>query len=90
MILDHLSHADLYFTLGPRFQKMRLQAKFKPDGADTTEKVVNHWLARLIQRPVDAQKREALVDSLGGRPGDEDQIRRMVQLIVSMPEYQLC
>ena len=33
---------------------------------------------------------QALVESLGGRPGDEDAIGRMVQLIVSMPEYQLC
>jgi uncharacterized protein (DUF1800 family) len=76
--------------LGPRFQKMRLRAKFNTDGATTAEQVVDHWLARLIQRPVDVAKRQALVESLGGRAADEDAIGRMVQLIVSMPEYQLC
>jgi len=87
---DDAAVGRLFTELGPRFQKARLQAKFKPDGAGTAEQTVDHWLARLIQRPVDAQKRQALIDSLAGRAGDESAIRSMVQLIVSMPEYQLC
>ena len=70
--------------------KLRLRAKFKPDAAGTAEETVDYWLARLIQRPVDAAKRKVLVDALGGKPGDEEAVRHMVQLIVSMPEYQLC
>jgi len=70
--------------------KTRLKAKFKPDGADTAQQVVDYWIAKLIQRPIEAPKRQVLVDSLGSSPGDEFSIRKMVQLIVSMPEYQLC
>jgi uncharacterized protein (DUF1800 family) len=70
--------------------KLRLKAKFKPDDAGTAEEVVDHWVSRLIQRPIDAQKRQVLIDALGGGAGDEEAARRMVQLIVSMPEYQLC
>ncbi|HYO07503.1 MAG TPA: DUF1800 domain-containing protein [Tepidisphaeraceae bacterium] len=52
--------------------------------------VVDYWLDRLIQRPVDDDKKRVLLDALGNRPDDEAALRKMVQLIVSMPEYQLC
>ena len=70
--------------------RLRLRARFKPEAAGTAEETVDYWVARLIQRPIDLEKRRVLIDSLGGSPGDEEAIRRMVQLIVSMPEYQLC
>jgi hypothetical protein len=52
--------------------------------------IVDDWLARLIPRPVDPSKREVLLETLTGRADDEDAVRAMIQLIVSMPEYQLC
>jgi len=70
--------------------KLRLRAKFKPEAAGTAEQTVDYWVSRLIQRPIDAQKRQVLIDSLGDGAGDEETVRRMVQLVVSMPEYQLC
>ena len=70
--------------------KPRLRAKFKPESAGTAEETVDYWVSRLIQRPIDAQKRKVLIDSLGDGAGDEETVRRMVQLVVSMPEYQLC
>jgi uncharacterized protein (DUF1800 family) len=70
--------------------KLRLRAKFKPESAGTAEETVDYWVTRLIQRPIDPQKRQVLIDSLGERAGDEETVRRMVQLVVSMPEYQLC
>ncbi len=51
--------------------------------------IVDHWVRRLIQRPVAAAKREILIQSLNNRPDREENIRRMIQLILSMPEYQL-
>ena len=56
----------------------------------TPEQVVDGWVSRLIQRPIEPDKRKILLDSLGDRSDDPQSVRRMVQLIVSMPEYQLC
>jgi hypothetical protein len=64
---------------------------FSPkQGAGQSETVVDMWLARLIQRPVQDEKKKVLIEALGDRPDDEESIKKMVQLIVSMPEYQLC
>jgi hypothetical protein len=51
---------------------------------------VHYWVERLIQRPVPEQRKQVLVDALGDNPNSADSVKRMVQLIVSMPEYQLC
>ncbi|MGB7158562.1 MAG: DUF1800 domain-containing protein [Tepidisphaeraceae bacterium] len=51
--------------------------------------IVDAWVARLIQRPIESHKRDVLIESLGERPNDEA-VTKMVQLIVSMPDYQLC
>jgi hypothetical protein len=45
---------------------------------------------RLIQRPVDPEKLKTLADSLGGQPKNPANVKKMIQLIVSMPDYQLC
>jgi uncharacterized protein (DUF1800 family) len=63
---------------------------FDPSGSEqsSAERLVNNWLAALIQRPVDPKQKEVLVDAIsGGGPNSE---RKLVQLIMSMPEYQLC
>lgn len=57
-------------------------------GADKAE-LVDRWVNRLIQRPITEEKRKVLVESLDGKV-DERSVKRMVQLIVSMPDYQLC
>jgi hypothetical protein len=54
------------------------------------EQLVDEWLTRLIQRPVAEEKKKVLVEALGDRPDSENSVKKMVQLIVSMPEYQLC
>ncbi len=54
------------------------------------ERIVDAWVDRLIQRPIDDEKKRTLLEALGGRPDDEDNVKKVVQLIVSMPEYQLC
>jgi len=53
------------------------------------EQIVDDWLARLIQRPVDPAQRSILIDALKNRD-DVRSIRNLVQLITAMPEYQLC
>ncbi|MDB5327160.1 MAG: hypothetical protein JWM57_2729 [Phycisphaerales bacterium] len=59
------------------------------DGANRPDEAVDAWLARLIQRPVAADRRDILVKALGNRVTD-DSLRGMIGLIVSMPEFQLC
>jgi uncharacterized protein (DUF1800 family) len=56
----------------------------------SAQKAVDDWLDRMIQRPVEAGKKTVLIKALDGRPDRPENLKRMVQLIVSMPEYQLC
>ncbi len=60
-----------------------------PNRLSNPREIVAYWLGRLIQRPIAAAKRAKLESELGPRP-DNGAIRRMIELIVSMPEYQLC
>lgn len=66
-----------------------LQFNPKVDG-NTAEQVVDAWVARLIQRPIAPDRRKILIDSIGDRIESEQTVKQMIQLIVSMPEYQLC
>jgi hypothetical protein len=59
------------------------------DANGTADAVVDAWLKRLIQRPVDNDKKQVLVNVLADGV-NTDSVRKVVQLIVSMPEYQLC
>jgi len=63
---------------------------FDPQAQGTADDVVNFWVGRLIQRPIGDDKKQILLSALGDQPNDPDAQRRVVQLIVSMPEYQLC
>ncbi|HRK31644.1 MAG TPA: hypothetical protein PLD59_11245, partial [Tepidisphaeraceae bacterium] len=54
------------------------------------EQTVDEWVHRLIQRPIGSEKRAALVETLSSRMDDQNAVRSIIQLIVSMPEYQLC
>jgi hypothetical protein len=60
------------------------------DPATTAEEFVERCLARLVQRPVDDSQKKILVSALGNRPQAMAAQRTLVQLILSMPEYQLC
>lgn len=57
---------------------------------DTPEQVADYWVRRLIQRPVEAEKIKTLAASLGGNAKNEAAVKKMIQLIVSTPDYQLC
>ena len=59
------------------------------DTDGTPEALVDHWITRLIQRPIDPARRDVLVQSLNGKPTQAG-VANMVKLILSMPEYQLC
>ncbi len=82
---------------GSKLQKPRIKMEkgtvedfdVKHEGGKTDE-VVEYWVSRLIQRPVGTEKKKALIEALGSKPENEQSIKKMVQLIVSMPEYQLC
>lgn len=68
------------------------ESDFNPPDAKsaTATEVVDAWVARLIHRPIGSEKKRILIDALDGRPDDERNVKKMVQLILSMPEYQLC
>ncbi len=63
--------------------------KINVDDNGSPEAIVEDWINRLIQRPVEDDKKKVLVEALGENPR-EDSVKKMIQLIVSMPEYQLC
>jgi len=62
---------------------------FRPDASASPQQIVQYWIDRLISRPIAQDKKRVLLEALGQRTGSDAQ-RRVVQLIVSMPEYQLC
>jgi hypothetical protein len=68
---------------------MRMAGEAHAEPAKSANATVDLWLTRLIQRPIAPEQRQPLLDALGARP-EKDSTRRMIQLIVSMPEYQLC
>ena len=55
----------------------------------TPAQIVDEWVARLIQRPIAEERRSILIDAVGRSPTEES-VRGLVQLVLSMPEYQLC
>jgi len=63
---------------------------FAPATGNEVDTVVDTWVQRLIQRPISDAKRKVLIDALAGKPTQQENVKRMIQLIVSMPEYQLC
>jgi len=63
---------------------------FEPKGDGSPEEAVDEWLWRLVQRPVEESRKQILVEVIDGKPQSEEKLRKMIQLIVSMPEYQLC
>jgi hypothetical protein len=63
---------------------------FAPTASGAAADVVDRWVNQLIQRPIDPSQKAVLVDALGTTPDRPDSVRKLVQLIFSMPEYQLC
>jgi hypothetical protein len=57
------------------------------DGAPS--QIVDEWVDRLVQRSIPEEKRSVLIDVVGKKP-TEASVRNMINLILSMPEYQLC
>jgi uncharacterized protein (DUF1800 family) len=67
-----------------------LSAGAKTSAKSDANTTVDYWLSRLIQRPVENDKKKVLLQALDSNASNGDNLRKMVQLIVSMPEYQLC
>lgn len=61
-------------------------------GLDVPEVIVDHYVLRLLQRKIPEQRRQILIDSLREllhELNEDDAVRGLIHLIVSMPEYQL-
>jgi Protein of unknown function (DUF1800) len=63
---------------------------FTPPPAASAREAVTYWVSRLIQRPIDEEKERLLVRSIEKKFDQSEAIRGLVQLILAMPEYQLC
>ena len=78
--------------------KLDLAAMVRAAGADTADKVVDHFTRRFLSVPLGARERGLLVEFLRGTlgssmiaPGEklEDALRELLYLVLSAPEYQL-
>lgn len=77
--------------------EINLAAMVSAAGADTPEKVVDHFLVRFLSVPLAARERSLLVDFLRGKTGAqiiptdvlEPALRELLYLVLSTPEYQL-
>ena len=67
-------------------------------GADTVDKVVDHFIHRFLRVTLVQKDRAVLVDFLRGKLGAdtvrpsanlEDALRELLYLVLSTPEYQL-
>jgi hypothetical protein len=81
-----------------RTARLDLTAMVRAAGAETPEKVVDHFVARFLSVPLAAKERGVLAaflrDRLGSanlQPGDklEASLRELLYLVLSTPEYQL-
>ena len=75
-----------------RTAPLDLAALTRAAGADSAEKIVEHFLLRFVSAPVSAQDRSLLVDFLarkGSAPFSEETLRELLYLVWSMPAYQL-
>ncbi|HEY8750000.1 MAG TPA: DUF1800 domain-containing protein [Tepidisphaeraceae bacterium] len=82
-------------TLFARYNSGVRLAQSKLDIAGLSEvnaapAAVDALVDRLIQRPVEDKKRKELIEGYESKTKTDQSIRAVVQLIVSMPEYQLC
>jgi uncharacterized protein (DUF1800 family) len=75
------------YNAGVRLAQGKLELGELPD---EPEAAVDVLVERLIRRPIEPDKRQVLVDGYKSRKDPEQAVRETVQLIVSMPEYQLC
>jgi hypothetical protein len=78
--------------------KIDLTALAAAAGADTVDKVVDHFIRRFVSVTLPDRERGLLVDFLRGklgsssiRPGEtlEESLRELLYLVLSTPEYQL-
>ena len=80
--------------LQPAYDPMPI---IKAQRLKTAGVVVNHFVNRLLQRPIAPERRRALIKSIMPHinrrniqaPSNPAAMRRLIHLIMSMPEYQL-
>jgi len=83
-----LAGGEVPINSGRPFAEVVMNARarrFDPVETTEAEPAVDEWVQRLIQRPIEPAKRQVLINAM-----KEQSLREMIQLIVSMPEYQLC
>ena len=85
-------------TIPRRPAAIDLTAMTTAAGADTVDKVVDHFVHRFLSVPLAARDRAALVGFLSGKLGTtaiqpggtlEASLRELLYLVLSTPEYQL-
>jgi hypothetical protein len=66
-----------------------LVAMVREAEANTPETVVDHFVRRFMRVSIAGKDRQVLVDFLKSRRMDEDSLRELLYVVLSMPEYQL-
>ena len=66
-----------------------LVAMVQAAGADTPDKIVDHFIHRFMRVSMAAKDRQVLVDFMKSRRTDEASLRELLYLVLSTPEYQL-
>ena len=66
-----------------------LVAMVQAAGADTPDKIVDHFIHRFMRVSLAEKDRQVLVEFLKTRRTDESSLRELLYLVLSTPEYQL-
>jgi Protein of unknown function (DUF1800) len=77
--------------------RVDVRALYDPEKQRTPEQIVDHFAGLLVSAPLTAGQRAELVaflkkpaESAGTPPDRDDQIKGLIHLIMSTPNYQLC
>lgn len=103
IVLDVVANIEMYpgLSIPDRAIDPENQEPFDPlplleqHELSTADQVVDHLIARLLQRPIDDERRASLLELLGGpdrdfKPKrDRKRVIAVVNVILNMPEYQL-
>jgi len=77
--------------------KVDVHALYDPEKQRTPEQIVDHFVALLVSAPLTANQRAELVvfmkkpaEGTGPAPDADEQVKGLIHLIMSTPNYQLC
>lgn len=83
-------NASTLFARNNTAMRLASMATLDADMPGDPPEAVDMLVSRLVQRPIDDDRRQVLMEAMRAVGGKQESARRVAQLVVSMPEYQLC